>query len=64
MVRITANLYEEAYDYIRQDSAHGNCVMLVAADVDSLCAALMLQVKKRKKRKRKNKHILLPFAHD
>ncbi|KAG1150007.1 hypothetical protein G6F37_002176 [Rhizopus arrhizus] len=43
MVRVSRNLYREAYEYIKEDSAQGNCIVFVSADVDSLCAALILQ---------------------
>lgn len=44
MVRITNRLYHEAYEYIKQDSHDGNCIVFVAADVDSICAIRILQV--------------------
>ncbi|KAI9246196.1 CDC45 family [Sporodiniella umbellata] len=43
MVRISKHLYQEAYEYIKEDSSKGNCIVFVSADVDSLCAASILQ---------------------
>jgi cell division control protein 45 len=44
MVRITNSLYHEAYEYIKNDSLEGNCIVFVAADVDSICAVRIFQV--------------------
>ncbi|OBZ82830.1 Cell division control protein 45, partial [Choanephora cucurbitarum] len=43
MVRITNSLYREAYDYIKNDSLEGNCIIFVAPDVDSICAVRLFQ---------------------
>ncbi|KAI9469765.1 MAG: DNA replication pre-initiation complex subunit Cdc45 [Benjaminiella poitrasii] len=43
MVRITNNLYSDAYEYIKRDSSEGNCIVFVAADVDSICAVRIFQ---------------------
>lgn len=44
MVRITNNVYHEAYEYIKQDAIDGNCIVFVSADVDSICAIRIFQV--------------------
>ena len=46
MVRITNSVYHEAYEYIKQDATGGNCMVFVSADVDSICAIRILQVRK------------------
>ncbi|KAI7869615.1 DNA replication pre-initiation complex subunit Cdc45 [Mucor mucedo] len=43
MVRITNNIYHEAYEYIKSDAQEGNCIVFVAADVDSICAIRIFQ---------------------
>ncbi|CAO3644119.1 unnamed protein product [Mucor hiemalis] len=43
MVRITNNVYHEAYEYIKQDATEGNCIVFVNADVDSICAVRIFQ---------------------
>ncbi|KAI7902091.1 CDC45 family [Cokeromyces recurvatus] len=43
MVRITNNLYQDAYEYIKRDSSEGNCIVFVAADIDSICAVRIFQ---------------------
>ncbi|KAI8092402.1 DNA replication pre-initiation complex subunit Cdc45 [Gilbertella persicaria] len=43
MVRITNTLYHEAYEYIKQDSVEGNCIIFVAPDVDAICAVRLFQ---------------------
>lgn len=45
MVRITNNIYHEAYEYIKADAQEGNCIVFVAADVDSICAIRIFQVR-------------------
>jgi cell division control protein 45 len=44
MVRIVNRQYHQAYEYIKQDSVKGSCLIFVASDVDSICAVRIFQV--------------------